>query len=208
MTELFNFFGRLMDLRKKSKSNFQFKSTFQKMCSAFIFFAIFDLFIVITKQTFLEWILIRKKLVVDGIEPTITRSRANRENRSTSSTSPSYWIVVIYRYGCTKQVGCSWYAGLGEQATRCWSPMTDCAYLYILLRRLSQTDQTWAQTSVQKVVTSRGSFFLSQWRILQWMMNETFFKIKSQCWDFGSFGKKRFFYAWGRRNEQNVFAQK
>ena len=67
----------------------------------------------------------RKKLVVDGIEPKITRSRANRENRSTSSTSPSYWIVVIYRYCCTKQVGCSWYAGLGEQATRCWSPLTD-----------------------------------------------------------------------------------
>ena len=151
----------------------------------------------------------RKKLVVDGIEPTITRSRANRENRSTSSTSPSYWIVVIYRYGCTKQVGCSWYAGLGEQATRCWSPMTDCAYLYILLRRLSQTDQTWAQTSVQKSCdVTRKFFFLSQWKILQWMMNETFFKIKSQCWDFGSFGKKRFFYAWGRRNEQNVFAQK
>ena len=119
----------------------------------------------------------RKKLVVDGIEPTITRTRANHENRTTSSTSPSYWIVVIYRYCCTKQVGCSWYSGLGEQATRCWSPLTDCAYLYILLRRLSQTDQTWAQTSVQKSCDVTWKFFFCR---SEGSFNEWWMKISSK----------------------------
>ena len=150
----------------------------------------------------------RKKLVVDGIEPTITRSRANRENRSTSSTSPSYWIVVIYRYGCTKQVGCSWNSGLGEQATRCWSPLTDCAHLYILLRRLSQTDQTWAQTSVQKSCDVTRKFFFCR---SEGSFNEWWMKLSSKLnpnVGISVLLAKKILLCLRRRNEQNVFAQK